>query len=103
MGTSQSKCSYCQNHESDNHSSYWCEGSFSCTCKCNVGGDHDVAQKTAAIAGGVGAAVGGVALTVLTGGIGGMALGAGVSSATNGITAIAKKRKNECCFLCFGH
>merc|ERR1711962_444716 len=93
MGNSKSKCSNCSG---SSHSR--CKSPSWCTCDCNVGGDHDVAQKTAAIGGGVASILGGVLLTIFTGGWGGfvaagVALGVGVSSATSGITAAAKKEK----------
>lgn len=96
MGSSQSKCSNCKNRRDSSHSG--CESPSWCTCDCNVGGGHDVAQKTAAIAGGAASIVGGILLTIFTGGVfgfvaAGVALGVGVSSATNGITAAAKKEK----------
>merc|ERR1711962_1420030 len=93
MGNSKSKCSNCSG---SSHSR--CKSPSWCTCDCNVGGDHDVAQKTAAIGGGVASILGGILLTIFTGGVGGfvaagVALGVGVSSATSGITAAAKKKK----------
>jgi|ERR1712098_575063 len=96
MGNSQSMCSNCENDSGSSHSG--CESPSWCTCDCNVGGAHDVAQKTAAIGYGAASIVGGVLLTIFTGGVGGfvaaaVALGAGVASATNGITAAAKKKK----------
>merc|ERR1711962_993488 len=96
MGNSQSMCSNCENDSGSSHSE--CESPSWCTCDCNVGGAHDVAQKTAAIGGGAASIVGGILLTIFTGGWGGfvaagVALGVGVSSATNGITAAAKKEK----------
>merc|ERR1711962_1836970 len=96
MGNSQSMCSNCKNRSGSSHSE--CESPSWCTCDCNVGGAHDVAQKTAAIGGGAASIVGGILLTIFTGGWGGflaagVALGAGISSATNGITSAALKEK----------
>lgn len=65
-----------------------CTNRWSCDCKCNVGSDADAIQKSAAFGGGLGLAIGGLALTICTGGlgavlVGGAMLGAGVSSTWN--------------------
>ena len=86
-------CSAC---EKGSHSK--CESAWSCDCKCNVGNGADVAQKVAAIDGGILLAAGGIALTVCTGGlgailIGGAMLGAGVSSVWNGAEKTLKEER----------
>lgn len=88
-------CSKC---ETGCHSK--CESAWSCHCKCNVGNGADVAQKVAAIDGGILLAAGGIALTVCTGGLGGILvggamLGAGISSVWNGAEKTLKDERMD--------
>ena len=100
MGNCNTKCSYCEGRTDSDHRSEDCREPSTCTCKCCVGGAHDVAQKTSAIATGVGLTIGGIALCLLSGGIaapfvGAAVAGTGVSSAANGITKAARGEKMD--------
>ncbi|CAF1664566.1 unnamed protein product, partial [Adineta ricciae] len=75
-----------------------CTNRWQCDCQCNVNGDADIAQKSIAIVGGFGLAIGGLALAICTGGlgavlIGGSMLGAGISSTWNGAEKAIKQER----------
>jgi len=84
-------CDKCQKNEHK-----YCRDRISCDCECNINGAADVTQKVLATAGGVGLAVGGLALTIFSGGllipVGGAMMGAGISSTYQGVE---KTIKNE--------
>ncbi len=60
----QGVCTSCQKGNCKN-----CEKKWSCKCKCNENGAADITQKVLATTAGVGVAVGGLVLTVLSGGL----------------------------------
>ncbi|CAF0901258.1 unnamed protein product [Adineta steineri] len=86
----------CDECKKDKHKK--CRDRIICDCSCNINGTADKIQKAAAIVGGAGLAVGGLALTICTGGIGavligGAMLGAGVSSTFHGAEKAIKKQR----------
>lgn len=91
-------CERCKCGSEDARCSCQCDEEWSCTCKCNVGSESDVIQKAGAIGLGTLAAIGGTAVTIMTGGAalaiaGGAIAGAGLSSAVKGTVDTINREK----------
>ena len=82
-------CDTCVKYQQNEQKPHVCKCSWRCDCKCNINSAADVTQKALATAGGIGLAVGGLALTIFSGGllipVGGAMMGAGISSTFQGV------------------